>query len=53
MSKKYVLKVKQNLRCIRDGFLLEFRSDEEARDENKVKIRSALTLLRKFLEVTV
>ena len=53
MGKKYVLKVKEHLHCIGDSFLLEFRSNEEARDENKVEIRSTLTLLRKLLEVTV
>lgn len=53
MSKKDVFEVKEDLVCVRDNILLELRSNEEARDENEVKIRGILTLFSTLREVTV
>ena len=53
MSKKDVLEVKEDLVCVRDNIFLELRSNEEARDENEVKIRGILTLFSTLREVTV
>ena len=53
MSKQDILEVKEDLVCIRNNLLLELRSNEEAGDEKKVKIRGILTLLGSLGEVTV